>query len=308
VAAGVRPTGMTTTRRAFALVAGLLLFLTACSGSDSGGDDAAGGAGGSDDSAGAPVAADVDAGEAAAGQGAAPGRAGVDLTAALEDRQVVSTATLLVHVADLDSAVGEVEAIVAGVDGLVFAEQTDLRDGARTQITVKVPPADFREALGLLGDLGEVRTQTVSTDDVTDQVVDLDSRIATAAASVERLRELLARADVVRDIAAVEAQLLTRETELETLRGQRRTIEGQIALATIDVTLEAERASATPPPPPDEDQAGFRDGLRGGLDALRTFAIGLSAVAGAVLPWAAVLAVIALLTRRWWRPRLPRPT
>jgi hypothetical protein len=229
----------------------------------------------------------------------------VDFAVAAENRQIISTGSIHLQVDDLDAAVAEVQAVVVDLGGLVFAEDTDLRDGAVTHLTLKVPPARFRDALASLAELGEVQTQTVSTDDVTEQVVDLDSRIATSEASVVRLRALLGRAERIQDITQIENQLLQRETDLETLRGQRRTIEGQISLATVDVVLRAERTS--PPPPPEETQTGFLDGLRGGTDALRTFAIGLSAVAGALLPWSPLLIAALLLTKRWWWPK-PRAT
>jgi hypothetical protein len=77
----------------------------------------------------------------------------------------------------------------------------------------------------------------VSADDVTERVVDLESRIATAEASVERLRGFLEGATDIDAIAELEAQLLERETTLETLRGSLRTIRGQVDLATIFLTL-----------------------------------------------------------------------
>ena len=197
-------------------------------------------------------AAADDAGGASADQGSS-----VDFAVAAENRQIVSRGTINVRVDDLDAAMEEIQVLVDDVDGLVFAEETDLRDGAVTRITLKVPPTAFRAALASLADLGEVQTQTVSTDDVTEQVVDLDSRIATSEASVIRLRALLDRAERIQDITQIEGQLLERETELETLRGQRRTIEGQVALATVDVTLRAERTSPPPPEPVEDAQTGF---------------------------------------------------
>lgn len=295
----------TTPRRLAALAVGLLLFLTACSrvgngDAESSSDSAATDAPMIDESpaSGESAAAD-DAGGASADQGSS-----VDFAVAAENRQIVSRGTIDVRVDDLDAAMEEIQVLVDDVDGLVFAEETDLRDGAVTRITLKVPPTAFRAALASLADLGEVQTQTVSTDDVTEQVVDLDSRIATAEASVIRLRALLDRAERIQDITQIEGQLLERETELETLRGQRRTIEGQVALATVDVTLRAERTSPPPPEPVEEAQTGFADGLRGGAKALRTVAVGLSAVAGALLPWLPFLLIAGLVTRRWWWPRL----
>ena len=298
---------MTSTRlRLAALAVGTLLLLTAaCSADDTGGDSVGGGR---DEAVATGLQADepaADEGGAGSGESAAGGgSAGVDLSAAAADRQVVSTATVTVDVEELDGAVQAVEELVAEAGGLIFGEDTNLRDGATTHLTVKVPPTAFRETLSAMADLGEVQTQTVVTDDVTDRVVDLDSRITTAEASVERLRLLLDRAERIVDITSVERELLQRETDLEALRGQRRTLERQVALATIDVTLSAERTE--PPLPEDEDQTGFMDGLRGGTDALVTFAIGLSAVVGALLPWTPLLLAGAyVLYRTTRKPRQP---
>ncbi len=294
-----------TSRRLGALALGLLLFLTACARTD-GEDNASSADSGADEAA---ITADtVGSGESAAAEEAGGGASAdsgssVDFGVAAENRQIISRGTVDLRVEDLDAAVEGVQVLVDDVGGLVFAENTDLRQGARTRITIKVPPTEFRAALAALAELGEVQTQTVTTDDVTEQVVDLDSRIATSEASVDRLRLLLARAERIQDITQIEGQLLQRETELETLRGQRRTIEGQISLATVEVTLRAERTSPPPPEPVEEAQTGFLDGLRGGAKALRTFAVGLSAVLGALLPWLPFLLLGALVTRRWWRPR-----
>ncbi len=301
---------MTSTHRPrpAALVAALLalaLALTAC-GSTVARDDAAesGGAVATDDSGseGAADGAALDEATAATGESAAGGGTGlaeVDPAVVAENRQIVSTGRIAVTVDDLDRAVERLLTLVEDADGLVFDERTDLQAGARTRLVVKVPPEAFRPTLDALGRLGEVATQSVSTEDVTAQVVDLESRIATAEASVLRLRALLADAGAVRDIALIEGELLRRETDLETLRGQLRTVEGQVALATITVILSAERTS--PPPPPERPQAGFVDGLRGGADALRTMAVGLSAVAGALLPWLPFLLAAAWLAHRWHR-------
>ncbi|MFT5531364.1 MAG: hypothetical protein ACI91O_001386 [Candidatus Poriferisodalaceae bacterium] len=98
-------------------------------------------------------------------------------------------------------------------------------------------PADFSEALTRLGSIGEVRTQTISTDDVTDRLVDLDSQIASLEISVERLRGFPDDATSVTTIAAINSELLDRETRLELLRAQRRTIQNQVDLSTIILVI-----------------------------------------------------------------------
>jgi hypothetical protein len=143
----------------------------------------------------------------------------------------------VVAVTDVAAAGAEANRVVASVGGFLFGQQTTGAPEPRSVLIFKVPPENFQETLALLGNIGDVRTQTVTADDVTERVVDLESRIKTSAASVERLQALLAEATDIKTIANVEGQLLQRETDLETLRGQLRTIEDRVALATITLTL-----------------------------------------------------------------------
>lgn len=152
-------------------------------------------------------------------------------------RDIIYTATLSVEVNDVAAAARSAGQIIQSLGGLLFGQETTGGSQPRTTLIFRVLPEDFGEALERLGSLGAIRDQRVSADDVTERVVDLESRINTAAVSVERLRDLLEAATDIEDIATLENQLLQRETNLETLRGQLRTIQDQVDLATITVTI-----------------------------------------------------------------------
>ena len=152
-------------------------------------------------------------------------------------RSIVYVGTMLVEVSNVAQATQQAQVAIAGLGGLVFGQHTTTEPAPRTELTFKVLPEDFTEALRRLEALGELRSQQISADDVTERVVDLESRIITARASVERLRNFLENATDLETIAELESQLLTRETDLERLRGQLRTLQDQVALATIFLTL-----------------------------------------------------------------------
>ena len=89
-----------------------------------------------------------------------------------------------------------------------------------------------------------MRDQRITADDVTERIVALESRIVTAEASVARLRAFLEQATDVKTVTELETQLLQRETDLETQRGQLRTTQRLVDLATIVINL-TEAASRT---------------------------------------------------------------
>ncbi|MEM9614010.1 MAG: DUF4349 domain-containing protein [Actinomycetota bacterium] len=162
-------------------------------------------------------------------------------TAADLGRQLIFTAFLEVEVDDVAAASAEATEIVEGRGGFLFGQNTSGGTEARSELIFKVLPADFNATLEALGDVGELRNQTVTTDDVTERVVDLESRIEVAELGVERLRTTLETTTSLEDFAEIERLLLARETELEVMRGSLRTLRDQIDLATITLVVTQDR-------------------------------------------------------------------
>jgi hypothetical protein len=160
-------------------------------------------------------------------------------------RDIIFTADLTVAVPDVAAAGESATRLIQGLGGFLFGQRTTGYPTPTSVLTFKVSPEDFQEALDRLGSIGDLRTQNVSADDVTERIVDVESRINTAEASVERLRSLLEEAVDIETIVELENELLDRETQLETLRGSLRTLEDAVALATIVLTItEAESSPA----------------------------------------------------------------
>ena len=159
------------------------------------------------------------------------------LTPADLGRDIIYRATISVQADDVAAASREAVAIVQGLGGIVFSQTTRSEPQPRAEITFKVLPADFSTAFDRLAGVGKLVDQTITSDDVTERIVDLESRIVTAEASVDRLRKFLQEATRLEDVAELERELLDRETTLERLRGQLRTLRDQVDLATITVTI-----------------------------------------------------------------------
>ncbi len=167
------------------------------------------------------------------------GAAGTEATAQLPDlgRDIIFTATLEIASTDVSEATRQAIRSIEGRGGFLFSQETRGGPGGTSVMTFKVLPDQFQAALNDLGSVGEVRSQSISAEDVSAVVVDLESRINTAEASVVRLRNLLDDANELETIATLENQLLQRETSLEQLRGQLRTVRNQVDLATITVFI-----------------------------------------------------------------------
>ena len=172
--------------------------------------------------------------------------AGVPNVPADLGREIIYTAWIAVETADVAAAAAQANSIIQELGGFTFSQDTRTQVRAHTTLTFKVRPEQFFTALARLSRVGELVEQTVNSEDVTDIVVDLSSRISTAEISVKRLRGFLSQATDVEGVAELERELANRETSLERLRGQLRSLQDRVDLATITLSI-TESVEAVPP-------------------------------------------------------------
>ncbi|MGW2210558.1 DUF4349 domain-containing protein [Streptomyces sp. NPDC001781] len=217
---------------------------------------------------------------------------------------VIRTASLEVEVRDVPGALTKARRVTEDAGGYVGEESTERDDDGseRTRVVLRVPAQRYEEVLGSLQGTGKLLRRTARAQDVTDQVVDVDSRIKTQRASVARVRELMDKADRLTDVVALEGELSSREADLESLLAQQASLKDRTGLATITLSLAGRGAH----PVAGDDTPGFLDALSGGWHAFLTMLRWIALVVGAVLPFAALFALLVLLWRRVVRPRLPR--
>ncbi|MFK0133195.1 DUF4349 domain-containing protein [Streptomyces rubiginosohelvolus] len=286
--------GRSFVRARAALVAGSLSLLLAVGGCGASGDSMDSGAKAADGKA-APREgfADEDGGaaasaapeEQAAGKEAAPKPGGT---------HVIRTATLSVEVKSVPKAVAAARGAAEGAGGLVASENTERLDDTyeTSHLVLRVPQERFQEVLRELAGSGKLLSRTSNAKDVTDQVVDVESRISTQRASVARVRELMDQAEKISDVVALEGELSSRQSDLESLLAQQASLKDRTSLATITLDL-------TPPDAPGDDGSkdedpGFLDALGGGWDAFVTMLRWIAVAFGAAFPFllTAALAVV----------------
>ncbi|WP_327267887.1 DUF4349 domain-containing protein [Streptomyces sp. NBC_01218] len=209
---------------------------------------------------------------------------------------VIRTTVMSIEVKSVPSAVAAARSAAEDSGGVVESETTERVDDTHeaSHLVLRVPEDRYQEVLKRLTGAGRLLSRTSEAKDVTDQVVDVQSRIATQRASVERVRALMEKAERLSDVVALEGQLSSRQADLESLLAQRATLADRTSLATVTLDLnEPEGLSAL-----DEDgDPGFGDAVSGGWHAfvttLRWIAMGI----GAVAPFLAAVALLAVVWR-----------
>lgn len=205
------------------------------------------------------------------------------------DEQIIRTASASIDVTDIDSAVDSIVSSVRQVDGSIQAQSVyRYDDQSNATITARVPADRLDSFLDDLYVVGDVTSSDVAAQDVTLEVVDLDARITTLEESINRLRVLQQQAESVADLVAVESELATRQSELESISARRDYLANQVAMSTVYLTLAEKRSGAAIAP-------DFLGGLERGWDALLTLGAGLITGAGFLTPIAVLVTVVLLV-------------
>ncbi|MBT2378747.1 DUF4349 domain-containing protein [Streptomyces sp. ISL-111] len=209
---------------------------------------------------------------------------------------VIRTAELFVEVRSAPKAAAAARSAVEASGGLVATENTERIDDRHetSHLVLRVPQDSYQEVLRKLIGSGKLLSRSSNAKDVTDQVVDVESRIATQRASVKRVRELMDKAEKITDVVALEGELSSRQADLESLLAQQSSLKDRTSLATITLELtepDAPRKDGT------DDDPGFMDALGGGWDAFVTMFRWIAVAIGASAPFLVTAALLLVLWR-----------
>lgn len=229
-------------------------------------------------------------------------------------REVITTATATVEVADVSDGIAEISTIAEKSGGYVestdvsrSADEAEPVDGGEAAslplprregtgwISIRVPSAELTAVIAELDATGDVLASSVSRSDVTTQAIDLRARVEATKASVARLTELMGQSGSLNDLIQAEVALSDRQAQLESYEQQLTMLEDQVAMSSLSVSLTTAPAHAEP------DPSGFGSGLLSGWNGLIASVNALVLVTGFLLPWlgvAAIVIMILLLIRR----------
>lgn len=300
-------------RRAVALAAALGFALAGCS---SAGTSSAGSAAPAPNAvAGAPDKAAAEGGGAPAvdgGAAQADDAGSRSLSELVAGRQIVRTASVAVTVTDVDTASTALHAAIVGAGGIILDETRSAGEPWPTAIegdraviekvatgtltvTAQVPSAALDRVVDRIDDLGTLVQRATTSSDVTSQVIDTTSRLATMKASIERVRALMAQAKDIGQVVTLEGELSRREADLESLQSTLAALKDQVAMSTLTVTM-----STTAPAAADQED-GFLAGLSRGWTAFAAAVVGGLTFLGAVTPFVLFVLLVAIPVWRFRR-------
>ena len=165
-----------------------------------------------------------------------PGGLKVQAASPAQSRIIVHTARMSLVVEEVAVTLDRIGGIAHSLGGwVVNSDRTSRNSGS---IAIRVPAQSLEEAFTELEALAlKVEARSVTSQDVTDQYVDNQSRLSSLLATEERLLSFLDQADKVEDALAVQNELSNLQLQIEETRGRLNFLEQTAAYSLIDVSL-----------------------------------------------------------------------
>lgn len=227
------------------------------------------------------------------------------------DARIVRSGSVELRVkrAGFEDAWGDVQAVAAAHGGYVIAaSRSGAGDGPRAgSISMRIPTKRFDAAVDRIREVSgaKVRRLDISSQDVTQEFVDVRSRLRHDRAVEARLLALLAQTKGVSEVLAVSSRLDQVQEQIELSKGRLDYLKKMTSMSTVEVTITAP-AAAGADRDADEDEAGV---LAQSFDDARDRFEGNVAAAivwfGGALPMLVLLTALAFAGRAIWRHTRP---
>jgi len=220
-----------------------------------------------------------------------------------KERLIIKTAQMSVVVDDVQQAAQAVVDFAANKGGFEVNRSVQKEGvGYSASVTVRIPAEAFDQGLEAARALGEVRSQNINGQDVTEEFVDVQAQLHNLRATEKQFLDILRQAAKIEDILSVQRELTNVRAQIESLEGRKKYLEQSAALSTLTVYFSTN--PETLPVVDDQDKwkpvAVAKEALRDLLD------IGKAAVNVLIriviyIPIWIIIGVIIYVGQRWYR-------
>lgn len=212
-------------------------------------------------------------------------------------RKIIETVRMTVQTKGYDAFLSALNEKIQAVGGYIESSRENnvnwKQEGNRSSVlTVRIPQAKSNEFAAFIGDSAAVTNKEITTDDVTLQYVDTESRVKALESEKAALEALMNKAETMSDVLAIRDQLTKVIYEIESAKSQLRVYDNLVSFSTYTLNVyEVEREEVV------EKQGVFAEigtNLANNFSDLGHFFVRLFVFLISALPYLLLLGAIAL--------------
>ncbi|MEK6453800.1 DUF4349 domain-containing protein [Caldifermentibacillus hisashii] len=158
------------------------------------------------------------------------------------ERKIIYNAHLRIQVKDYDQTLDEITKNVHEFGGYVVESMMSKNPETNSpngEITVRIPQEKFRDFISLVEKgSSKVVDSSITGQDVTEEYIDLESRLKSKQTVESRLISFMEQAEKTEDLLAISKDLAKVQEEIETIKGRMNYLENKADLATVTISIE----------------------------------------------------------------------
>ncbi len=214
------------------------------------------------------------------------------------EEKIIYTASMDMQTLDYETADTAIAELVKSCGGYFERRSVSNRSSGYRygEYTVRVPVAEYEHFCNQIGELCHVTYAQSFAENISEAYYDTAARLETAEIKLDRLQELLKKANNMADIITIESAISETEYTIESLTGTLRRYDALVDYSTVTLSLsEVYKLSGTETAPEtfgDRMGNAFADGFRSAIDFAEDLMVGL---AGAWVTLAVLLAAVLVL-------------
>lgn len=163
------------------------------------------------------------------------------------ERKIIKTGHLNLKVDSYKATTSQIKDMAREMQGYIVSENTHVYNQEHKllagSLALRIPQERFDEALDRVEQMGSTDNRSVDSQDVTEEYVDVESRLKAMRLKEERLLSILNKTGTLGDVLAVEKELASTRADLEALEGRLKYLSNRTDLSTININV---RETLTP--------------------------------------------------------------
>lgn len=206
-------------------------------------------------------------------------------------RKLIKNGSVVFETEDLEKTKNQVISLVKKYNGYISSDsKNEFDEKENYYLNIRIPAQYFDAVLsGISNQVSKFDAKEIQVSDVTEEYLDIESRLKNKKELEKRYLEILQQAKSVEDILNIERELGKLRDEIESTEGRLIYLKNQVSFATLSVSFYKKVSS----------EAGFLekigDSFKKGIKNLQSFFIGIIAL------WPFLLLIIVgyFLVKKW---------
>ena len=212
------------------------------------------------------------------------------------EQKIIKRANLTIESNNIDQIEDKIIELVKNNKGYISDSRNWLDQNKRKyySFNLKIPAENFNQILEQLSDeeYGKIISRSISSQDVTEQYMDLDIRLDNLLAQEDRYKKLLNQTKKVKEILDIENELNRIRTEIERLQGRKKYLDNQINYSTINVKIRQ-------PEPISSGTPGIIKAIKNAINKMLEQFYEIIILIGTIIPYFVILAIGYLLYKKF---------